>query len=446
MAELLDLAERVAAMAAPGEQVESYVARGRRTSVKAYQGEVESLTQAESAGIGVRVVVDHRQGFAYAGTLDEAVVLDTLTEARDNARYSEPDEFNGLAEPDGVEPPELDLWRDDLADLPADAKVDLAIELERATTTRDPRVTAVRTAMYADGVGEGAVATSTGVSVWGRSTICYLSVAALAVDGDETKIGGGLSVGRAPRDITVDEAATDAVERATRLLGAQKPATQGITLVLEPRMTATLLGIVAGMLNGESVLKGRSPFAERVGDAIASPLLTFVDDPTNPESLGADSHDGEGLATRRTALVDGGVLQGFLHNTYTARRAGTVSTASAVRGVGSTPGVGAQALAVAPGTGSLDDLLATVDHGLLVQSMSGLHSGVNAISGDFSVGVEGLLVRDGALAEPIREATIASTVQRLLLDITHVGGDLEWQPGGTGGVTLIIPDAALSGA
>jgi PmbA protein len=200
------------------------------------------------------------------------------------------------------------------------------------------------------------------------------------------------------------------------------------------------------MLSGEAVIKGRSPFAERLGDTIASPLLTLVDDPTEPLSLGADTHDGEGLATRRNALIADGVLQAFLHNSYTGRRAGTRSTASAVRGYRSTPGVGVQALIVEPGSGTLDELIASVDNGVLVQSMSGLHSGVNPTSGDFSVGVEGLLIRNGSLAEPIREATVASTVQRLLLDVRAVGGEREWTPGGSGASALVIDGVTLSGA
>jgi PmbA protein len=445
-AELLDVAARIAEMACPGEQVEAYVARSTSTSVKAYCGEVESLTQASSGGVGVRVIVDHREGFAYAGTLDEAVVLDALAEARDNATFGEPDEFNGLATPDGVEAVDLDLWPTGLAEVATSDKVALALELERATVGRDARVGAVRVAMYSDSLGEGAVATSTGIRAWGRAGTSYLMVQALAVQDGETQIAGGLSVGREVTDLSVDEAADDAILRATRLLGSTKPATQRVTLVLEPRMTATILGIVGGMLNGEAVLKGRSPFADRVGEAIASPLLTFVDDPTDPRSLGAEAHDGEGLACRRNQLVVGGVLQGFLHNTYTGRRSGTASTGSAQRGVASTPGVGAAALAVAPGTGSHEEVLAGVDNGLFVTSMAGLHSGVNPVSGDFSVGVEGLMVRGGVLAEPVREATIASTVQRLLLDISAVGADLEWLPDGSGGVTLVIPDVALSGA
>ncbi|MEX2293706.1 MAG: TldD/PmbA family protein [Acidimicrobiales bacterium] len=444
--ELLDVAARIADMARPGEQVEAYVGRSTSTTVKAYAGEVESLTQASSAGIGVRVVVDHREGFAYAGTLDEGAVLDALAEARDNATFGTPDEFNGLATPDGVDAVELDLWPAGLASVPTADKVALALELERETVGRDPRVGAVRVAMYSDSMGEDAVATSTGMRAWGRAGTSYLAVQALAVHDGETQIAGGLSVGREVTELSVDEAADDAILRATRLLGSSKPTTQRVTLVLEPRITATILGIVGGMLNGEAVLKGRSPFADRVGDVIASPLLTFVDDPTDPRSLGAEAHDGEGLARRRNELVSGGVLQGFLHNTYSGRRSGTASTGSAQRSISSTPGVGASALAVAPGSGTHDEVLSRIDNGLFVTSMAGLHSGVNPVSGDFSVGVEGLMVRGGALAEPVREATIASTIQRLLLDISAVGADLEWLPDGTGGVTLVIPDVAMSGS
>lgn len=444
--ELLDIASRIAEMAGPDEQVEAFVARGTSTSVKAYGGEVESLTQASSAGIGVRVIVDHRQGFAYAGSLDPTVVQEALTEARDNAIFGEPDEFNGLATPDGVETAELDLWPRGLADVPTADKVAMAIELEAATLGRDPRVSGVRVAVFSDSLGEGAVATSTGIRAWGRAGTSYLMVQALATQDGETQIAGGLSVGREVTDLSIDEAADDAVLRATRLLGSTKPSTQRVTLVLEPRMTATVLSIVGSMLNGEAVLKGRSPFADRVGEPVASALLTFVDDPTDPRSLGAETHDGEGLARRRNELVVDGVLKGFLQNTYTGRRSGTASTGSAQRGVASTPGVGAGALAVAPGTGSHEEVLGAVDHGLFVTSMAGLHSGVNAVSGDFSVGVEGLMVKGGELAQPVREATIASTVQRLLLDISAVGADLEWLPDGSGGVTLVIPDVALSGA
>jgi PmbA protein len=240
--------------------------------------------------------------------------------------------------------------------------------------------------------------------------------------------------------------AAEAVERATRLLGATKPASSKRTILLEPRLASMLLGIVSGMLCGDAVVKGRSPFADRVGEQVAATGLTLVDDPTRTESLAADRFDGEGLACRRNPLIADGVLQGFLHDSYTARRSGTTSTGSAVRGTRSLPGVGAQLLVMEPGTRSFDELVASIDHGLFVTSFAGLHSGVNPTSGDFSVGADGVLISGGELAGPAREMTVASTLQRLLLDIREVGGDFEWLAGGDGVCSRVIDDVSVAGS
>ncbi len=449
MSDAVDLeaiAEKIVARAQSGEELEVFVARGTNTSVKAYRGEVESLTSATSAGIGIRIIRDHRQGFAHAGSLDADVIDDVLADARDNASFGEPDEFNALATPDGIAAVGQDLWRDSLATFDTDRKVAMALELERLVVGRDPRVTGVRTAAYGDSSAEAAIASTAGIVRGWRGTYCSASVLALAEAGGETKTGGGSDVGREPSELDLDEAASDAVDRATRMFGATSAPSQRLTVVFEPRMAASIIGIAGGTLTGERVLKGRSPFADRADEKIASDALVLVDDPTDARSMGADAYDGEGLACRRNLLIDHGVLAGFLHNSYTGRRSGTASTGSAVRGSRSTPGVGCQALSVLPGLRSFDEIVASIDHGFLIQSMTGLHSGVNAVSGDFSVGAEGLMIRHGAIAEPVREITVASTLQRLLLDITEVGADLEWLPGGTGSATLVIDGVSLGGS
>ncbi len=443
---LLELATRVASWARDGEQVEAYVGRGSETEIRVYEGEVESLSSAESGGIGIRVVSGHRQGFAYAGSLDADVIGETLEEARDNAGFASPDEWVGLARPDGVAPAELDLWRDDLAEYPPAVKVARALELERAVRAGDPRIRAVESAEWGDAAVESAVATSTGIRASSRRTACYLSAYAVAGEGADTQTGSGYSVGRSPADLDLDKAASDAVRRATRLLGAVKPRSAHLTVVFEPEITATLLSVIGGTLDGESVLKGRSLFADRIGEEVSVPGLTLVDDPTDPDAYGAGRFDAEGLATRRNVLIEGGVLRTFLYNTYSAARAGTASTASAVRaGFKSAPGTGARALKVVPGTRSPGQILAEVGDGLLVQSVSGVHSGVNAISGDFSVGAEGVLIRGGELAGPVREFTIASTIQRMLGGIVAVGDDLERLPSSAAGLTLAITDISMSG-
>ncbi|HBL08697.1 MAG: TldD/PmbA family protein [Acidimicrobiales bacterium] len=445
MAELLDIADRVVGRAVAGEQIEVVVVHERETEVRAYEGEVESLTVAESQGVGVRVVSDGRQGFAYTGTLDEAAVAEALAEARDNLTFATPDEFCGVAEPDGVEPAVLDLHRAALADHPTDAKVAMALDLERLTREADGRIAGVESAEYADSVTETAVATSTGIRACSRETGCFVSSYALAEQDGETQTGFGFSLGREPGDLDIARAATEAADRATRMLGAVKPASGRFTVVLDPWVSAQFLGIVGGTLSGEMVQKGRSLFVDRLGDDVASSVVTLVDDPTDAAAFSATATDGEGLATRRNVLIDGGRLDRFVHNSQTARRAGTVSTGSAVRGYASTPGVGVQAVSLLPGPRRPADLIAGIDDGILVQGVSGLHSGVNPVSGDFSTGAEGLRIRRGELAEPVREFTIASTIQRMLHEIREVADDLEWLPMNAAGVTVVIGELTVSG-
>lgn len=443
--ELLPIAERVAARAQPGEQIEAYVGRSFDTSVRVYEGEIEQLQSAQSEGIGVRVIRDGRIGFAYGGVLDDASVAEVLEEARDNVAFGTPDEWAGLAEPDAVPVPQLDLWRDDLATFATDDKVALAMELERLTLAQDPRLR-VEQSEYADSLGEAAVATSTGIRAAGRESGCYVVISTLASEGDETQTGFAFSVGRTPGELDVAKAAAEGSERATRMLGGVKPASRRLTVVLDPYVTAQFLSVLSAALNGEAVLKGRSLFADRVGEEVASPLVTLVDDPTNPLAYSATPVDGEGLATRRTSLVDGGVLQGFLQSSYSGRRSGTASTGNAVRGFKSTPSCGAIALQLAPGTRTQADLIASIDDGVLISEVAGLHSGVNPVSGDFSTGASGLVIAGGGLGGPIREFTVASTIQKMLKDVAEVGGDVDWLPMRAAGVSLVIHDVTVSGA
>ncbi|MGY6501590.1 MAG: TldD/PmbA family protein [Acidimicrobiales bacterium] len=443
--DLLQLARSLVERAAPGEQVEVTVGRGRRTTVRVHGGEVESFTSATSFGVGVRVIADHREGFAHAGSHDLDVLDETLADARDNATFATPDEHVGLAEPDGVEATPVDHWHPELLAYPDPDKIARAIDVERRVMAGDPRMRSVRTTAWSDAASEFAIASSAGLAQSTRGTSCSLSVGAIAGEGDDTATGSGVDAARAPDRLDDDQVVADAVQRATELLGGRPVPSQKVALLLEPRLAASILGIVAGTLTGDAIVKRRSPFAERLGESIASPLLTLVDDPTDRRSLGSDSHDGEGLATRRNVLIDGGVLRGFLFDATTGRRAGTRSTASAVRGSRSLPSPGVQVMVLEPGRGDHDELLGAVDVGFALRSMTGLHSGVNPVSGDFSVGAEGRMIRGGELAEPVREVTIAGSLQRMLLDVCAVGGDLTWLPSGTGMASLVIGDVSLSG-
>jgi PmbA protein len=447
--ELLDHCRRVAARAEGAEQIEAFASRGRETEIEVVHGAVESLTIATSGGVGIRVVVDGRQGFAWAGSLDDDVIADALASARDNCAFAEPDENVALATAadaagDAVA---LDLWRDDLAAVATDDKVAFAISLDADVRASDARIKGVEAAGYGDVAMHWALATSTGIEASARRTHASAYLFAIADDGTGVQTGYGVAAGRTFGDLDGDDIVAKAHERATRMLGARQPKSRRVTVVLDPLVTVSFLGLVAVAFNGESMLKGRSLFADRAGDTVASPVVELADDPTDPQSLGAAERDAEGVPCRRNVLLADGVMQGFLHNTYTARRAGTATTASAVRGgYRSTPGVGTRALRLRCGDRSPEQLCADVGDGLYVQAVHGLHSGTNPISGDFSVGAEGLVIRDGALAEPVREMTIASTIPRMLLDVRAVGSDALPLPGGALGTTLVVDDMTMSGA
>jgi PmbA protein len=448
--DLLGLARRVAGDARPGEQLEAYVLRTRDVDVKVFGGEVESLSVAQVEGVGIRVIADARQGYAWAGSLDADVIAETVGEARDNAAFGAPDESYALAAPgdaEGVEAPTLDLWCDDVLRTPTADKVTLALDLERATRNADPRVRGVESASYGDAAVEAAVANSLGLEAGTRRTVCSCSAFAMAGEDTATQTGSGFSAGRSFAEIDAQVAARDAAERAVRLLGAKQIPSARLPVVFDPLVTRSVLALLGGALSGEAMVKGRSLFVGREGEEVAGPGITLVDDPTLTDAFGAATHDAEGVPTRRVELIARGRFDSVLHNVYTARRAGGRTTGSAVRGgFKSPPGVGARALHLVPGELSAEDILALVGHGLYVQSVSGLHSGTNPVSGDFSVGAVGLVVRDGSLAEPVREITIASTLQRMLHDVLQVGADLTWLPGGAAGMTLLVGDMSISGA
>ena len=438
--DLQAIADAIVAMAEPGEQIEANVARSRETDIRVYNGELEHFVSAQSQGISVRVIKDGRTGSSHAGTLDEAAWREVLAEARENATLGGVDEWAGLAEPDGVAIVEQELWDDTLDAFDTAKKIEIAKELERAAVGADPRVR-IDDSNYSDGATEEAFATTMGIRSSGRSNSCYASVSVMADDAGETQTGWAYALGKNPAEFDLVKAGVEAANKATGLLGAVKPPSKRTTVVLDPMVTAQFLGIIGSTLNGESVVKGRSLFANRLGEAVASPLITLVDDPTDSRAYTASEIDSEGLAARRNVLIKDGVLQMFVHSSYSARRAGTKSTGNAVGG-----GVGCLALQLAPGTKTQAELIADIEEGVLIQSVQGLHSGVNPISGDFSTGASGVMIRNGKIAEPIREFTIASTLQRMLLDVLAIGNDVDWLPMRAAGVSMVIADVTMSGA
>lgn len=446
-ADLLAVLDGLVARAAAGEGVEAFGIDETDTTVSVYGGEVESLSSARTRGVGVRVVDGGRVGYAYTADLSEAALGDVLDEARANAAVGTPDEANVLPE-GGALPDMPELYDPAFAEATTEHKIALALRLEAAARAGD-KVKGIDAARYGDGERTAAIASTTGVRGAYRRADAYVIVEALAEEDGATTSAYGLDVGRAPAALDVDAAAAEAARRAARLLGGRKPASARIPVILDPFATASLLGVMAGGLVAEAVQKGRSLFAGKVGERLGGDHLTLVDDGRLLQGLAAAPWDGEGVPTGRTALIDGGVLAGFLHNTHSAAKDGVASTGNASRaGFKSPPGLSPSNLFLAPGPDGPDALLARAGTAFYCQQIMGVHSGANPVTGDVSVGAAGLMVRDGAFAEPVREASVAGTIPGMLAGIAAVGSDLRFLPmgGGMGGATLLVEGMTLSGA
>jgi len=447
VSELRDLVQAALGAATGGEQVEAYAEEERRTEVSALRGEVEGMTFAESRGVGVRVIRDERLGYAWAADPTEDEVRAAVATARANAALAEPDASNVLPGAAAVEPmPEL--FRAESASISADEKVRMALDLERYTVSRDPRVTKVDLAQVGDEVSRVAIASTAGVDQSYERTDGWVVAVTLAVEGDETQVGFSFTIARGLDQLAWEPIADEAVDRAVQMLGAAKPETAKVPVILDPFAASSFLGVLAGALNADNVLKGRSLFADMVGQEVGAPAFTLIDDGRRADGPGACPFDGEGVPSGRTELFTGGVLNGFLHSTYTARRAGggQRSTGNAKRGgYKSAPGVGTSNFFVEAGERSFDGLRADAGGGVLIMDVSGVHSGANPISGEFSVGATGRRIdADGSLGEPLREMTIASTLPEMLQGVRAVGSDLRFFSS-VGTPSILIGEMTLAG-
>lgn len=436
------------ALVAGASDAEAYASEDAGREVRVHGGEVESLTAATQRGIGLRAWIGSRVGYAYGTDLSEAALAALASRAVEAAGIADEDEFAGPPVDDAV-PVDLALSDPSLAEWPVDRVAALALEVERTALATDARIVGVEQAVYADSAERVAIVSSTGVAGEYERSSCYAYVQALAEGEGGRETGLGFDLGRGPAALDPVAIGREGAERAAAMIGARKPESRGCPVVLDPTVAASFISLVGRGLGADSVQRGRSPFAGRLGGEVAGEALALHDDGLDPEGSASSPFDGEGVARRRTALIEGGELRTYLYDTYSGRRAGAVSSGNAGRGgYRSQPSVSASNLLVAPGTLGADALLREAGDGVLVTDVAGLHSGVNPVTGVFSVGASGRAIRGGEAAEPLREFTIASDLVSMLLAVRAAGAEPRWVPFGGSVSTppLLIAEMTVAGS
>jgi PmbA protein len=438
-----DLLARARAEGADAADV--LIGEGTDFSVTVRKGEVETLKEAGSKALGLRVFVGRRTATSYTSDFSRAALHDFVRTAVGMARVTGEDPAAGL--PDEHAPAEdvdLGMFDPTPGELPTAERIERARRAEAAALAVSPEITNSQGASWSS--SEDAVVLANTLGFVGRyqaSSVSFSVVPVAERDGQMQR-DYWYSAGRGLSDLLPpEEVGRIAAERTLRRLGARKVPTQEVPVVFDPDTAAELMGTLFRALSGYSVFRNATFLKGRLGETVASPLLTLVDDGRRYRGLGSRPFDGEGLPTRRNVPLEKGVLRYYLCDSYAARKIGARPTGSARRGVGGGPSVGASNLFFAPGVTPPEQIVGDVEQGLYVTDLIG--SGIDLVSGDYSQGAVGQWIEGGRLVHAVHEVTIAGNLKQMLLEVDAVGSDLVFR-GSSASPTLRIKRMTISGS
>lgn len=421
------------------------MSEGDEFSVSVRMAEVETLQEAGSRSAGIRILMGKRVGSSYTSDLTSEGIAQMLDAAFQIGEITTEDPFAGLPDANdlGKLDGDLQLYSDDIDSLSTPEKIELARRTEAAALAYDPRITNSKGASFDTYTGRRVFSNSLGFSGEYRSSYCSISVMPVAKQGTVMERDYWHSSSRRLAGLDQpEEVGRIAAARVIRRLGAQKVATQKVPVIFEPRTARSMLGHLFEAADGRSIYRSASFLAGKLGQKIAAESVNVIDDGTIPGLMGTSPFDDEGVPSRRTVVIENGVLRNYLLNSYAARKLGMHTTGNASRGVTGNAGISNGNFYLEKGTESQDELIRGVKNGFFVTELIG--QGVNIVTGDYSRGAAGIWIRDGELAFPVSEVTIASTLQEMLSGIVGIGNDLCFR-GSIESPTLMIGEMTVGG-
>jgi PmbA protein len=439
-----DLVRR--AMAGGATAAEAVVREGDEFSTLVRLGQVETLKESGSRAVGVRVFFGKRAANTYSSDFSREGLDRMLNSALALAKITSEDPFGGIPEPEqlGQLTGDLDLYHEDVYSLPGAERIDYARRAEKAALDFDPRIKNSEGGSFDAATGHKVLANSHGFL--GEYRRSYCSVAAIPIAQDDKgamQRDYWFSVSRNLAHLEpAEQVGRVAAERTIRRLGARKAKTAQVPLIFDPMVATSILEHIFEGVNGDSVYRGASFLAGKLGQRIAGENVTIIDDGTIPGGFGTSPFDGEGIPTRRTVVVESGMLKSYLLNTYTAKKLGLQTTGNASRGLAGTPGIGLGNYFLHPGKKTPKELIGDVKEGLYVTEFLG--HGANLVTGDYSRGASGLWISGGELTYPVEEITVAGNLKDMFFHISEIANDLEFR-GSVASPTLRIDGLTVGG-
>jgi len=433
------------ALARGATDAECTISEGDEFSANVRMREVESLKEAGSRGAGLRILIGKHTGSSYTSDLSPEGIERLVKQAVELADVTTEDPHAGLPDPEelGKIPGELGLYSEDIERLETPLKIETAKRAEDAALTADPRIQNSEGASFETNTGRHIFANSRGFAGEYRSSSCSLAVSPVAKDGESMERDYWYTMARGFAGLEPPEqVGRIAAQRAVRRLNARKVETQKAPVVFEPRTARSLLDNLFEAVHGMSVYRHESFLAGKLGEKVAAETVTVVDDATLPGLFGTSPFDDEGVPSRRTVVIEKGVLKSYLLNCYAARKLGMKTTGNASRGLTGNAGIGHGNFFLEKGVQTPEQILASIANGFYVTELLGF--GVNIVTGDYSRGAAGLWIRNGELAFAVSEVTIAGNLKEMLLNLETVGSDLEFR-GAVAAPTLKIGEMTVGG-
>ncbi len=406
------------------DNMEAYIETSKSISIGVFKGEVDKYSIAESGGLSLRGVANNKMGYSYTEKLDESSVDMLINEAYENGSFIESAEEEEIFE-GSDKYSEVKAYSEGLSEASMEQKINLTKELERVALSLDKRVTSVQMCGYQEFDESRSIVNTKGVELNDRVNGGAIYISVVAKEEEDVKTAFAFRAFRDLEEVNIKEIAKEAVDEAISLLGASPIKTGEYPIIIKNTVFGDLLSFVSSVFSAEYVDKGLSLLKDKIGEQIASNLLTIVDDPFLEDGFASRGFDDEGMSTSKKDIIHEGVLTTYLHSLKTAKKFHASKTGNAKRASYKSPlAIAPSNFYVLPGSSSLEDMIGTIDNGVYIIDVAGLHSGLNPVSGDFSLSASGYEIKGGKIHRPINQITIAGNLYTLFKDIEIIGNDL----------------------
>lgn len=428
------------------EDVETFLVKNKEIEINVYKGEISKYTIAESGGLSFRGLFNGKMGYSYTEKLDESSIDILINGAIENSQHIDGDPETIFAGSDSYE--DNENFNKELRDKKMEEKIQFLMDLEKEALELDERVFAVNGCAYQEFQNERYILNTKGVDLKDRFNGALVYISVVVKDGEDTKTGFSYRIFNDFSTLNYREIAKESVDSAVSMLGAKSIESDNYPIIFKNRTFASLISAFSPIFNADNVQKGLSLLKGKLGETIASPMLTIVDDPFLEDGFGSRNFDDEGTRSTFKKLIDNGKLKSYLYNWKTANKDEVESTGNASRSYKGPISISPTNLYIVKGDMSPRELINYVDHGLYIDNLEGLHSGLNPVSGDFSLSASGYKVKYGEITEPVNQITIAGNLFEVFKNIEAIGNDLEFgipSSGYIGSPSILIKSLTVSG-